>query len=131
MSVDEDKRLQIMSDKEAEFNAANEAIKHRYEEESKKEGSDIKALAEAQTKELEELGTDYQELKDQLDSLVKLQLISETDYRALPDELRELIKVGMGGSALKELLVGIDLNELIAELSKEAEEAKGQRKKKS
>ncbi len=130
MSVDEDKRLQIMSDKEAEFNAANEAIKHRYEEESKKEGSDIKALAEAQTKELEELGTDYQELKDQLDSLVKLQLISETDYRALPDELRELIKVGMGGSALKELLVGIDLNELIAELSKEAEEAKGQRKKK-
>ena len=36
----------------------------------------------------------------------------------------------MGGAALKELLDEIDLKELIAELTEEAEEAKGQRKKK-
>ena len=36
----------------------------------------------------------------------------------------------MGGSALKELLEEIDLDKLIEDLTKEAEEAKGQRKKK-
>ncbi len=36
----------------------------------------------------------------------------------------------MGGAALKDLLDEIDLEDLIAELTEEAEEAKGQRKKK-
>jgi DNA-directed RNA polymerase subunit beta' len=98
-NVDEDKRAQLAQDKEAEFNAAQEAIKLRFEEEAKKEDSNVKALAEMQTKELEELNANYEELKTQLDSLVKLQLISETDYRNLPDELRELVQVGMGGTA--------------------------------
>lgn len=129
-SVDDEKRQQLIQDKEAEFNAAQEAIKHRFEEEAKKDDANVKALAEMQTKELEELSADYEELKNQLDSLVKLQLISESDYRALPDDLRELITVGMGGAALKELLDEIDLDALISTLTEEAEEAKGQRKKK-
>ncbi|HEX8350449.1 MAG TPA: DNA-directed RNA polymerase subunit beta', partial [Hymenobacter sp.] len=54
----------------------------------------------------------------------------ETDYRNLPDDLQDLIQVGMGGAALKELLEMIDLKELIGILNTEAEEAKGQRKKK-
>ncbi len=48
----------------------------------------------------------------------------------MPDELQNLVKVGMGGSALKELLEMVDLGKLITELSKEADEASGQRKKK-
>ena len=36
----------------------------------------------------------------------------------------------MGGAALKDLLLEVNLEDLIAELNKEAEEAKGQRKKK-
>ncbi len=57
-------------------------------------------------------------------------MLSETDYRNLPDNLRELISVGMGGEALQDLLKEIDLKELIASLTAEAEDAKGQRKKK-
>jgi DNA-directed RNA polymerase subunit beta' len=129
-SVDTDKRDQYRADKEAEFKAANEAIKLRFENEAKAENADVKALAEAQTKELEELAKDFDVLKAQFDSLVKLNLMSETDYRNLPDELRKLLTVGMGGAALKELLDEIDLHELIAKLTAEAEEAKGQRKKK-
>ena len=129
-SVDTPKRDQYRADKEAEFKAATEAIKHRYETEAKTEGADVKALAEAQTKELEELTKDFDTLKAQLDTLVKLNLMNETDYRALPDELRKMITVGMGGMALKELLDDIDLHQLIADLTHEAEEAKGQRKKK-
>lgn len=129
-SVDVEKRNQILADKEAEFAAAQEAIKARFEAEAKKEGSNIKALAEMQTKELEEVVAGFEEFKNQVSSLVKFQLISEADYRSLPDDLRSLVEVGMGGSALKDLLAEIDLDALIQSLSEEAEEAKGQRKKK-
>lgn len=134
-AVDTAKRDQMLADKEAEFAAAKEAIKLRYEAEAKKEESSeapisLKALAEMQTKELEEVNLSYEQLKEQLGSLEHLRLVNETDYRGLPDSLRELIKVGMGGQALRELLVQIDLASLIETLSTEAENAKGQRRKK-
>ncbi len=129
-SVDVAKRDQYRTDKEAEFKAAQEAIKFRYETEAKAEDANVKALAEMQTKEIEDVQKDFDLLKVQLDSLVKLGLMSETDYRNLPDDLRSLIKVGMGGASLKELLDEINLKELIETLTAEAEEAKGQRKKK-
>ncbi|MGZ6004988.1 MAG: DNA-directed RNA polymerase subunit beta' [Candidatus Saccharimonadales bacterium] len=128
--VDTKKRDQIRADKEAEFNAAKEAIRIRYEKEAADDKADVKALAEAQTKELEELTKEFEVTIDQLNSLEKINLINETDYRNLPDELQDIIKVGMGGNALKELLEEVDLADLIAGLDKEAEEAKGQRKKK-
>jgi DNA-directed RNA polymerase subunit beta' len=128
--VDTAKRDQMLADKEAEFAAAKEAIKLRYEKEAEKEDANVKALAEMQTKELEEVSAEFTVLKEQLTSLEKSHLISETDYRNLPDDLRDLVKVGMGGAALNDLLEEIDLKKLIESLSTEAEEAKGQRKKK-
>jgi DNA-directed RNA polymerase subunit beta' len=128
--VNTEKRDQIKADREAEFKAAEEAIKLRYEKEAEAEGADVRALSEAHNKELEELAAEADSFKEQIDSLEKLHLLSETDYRNLPEELQALIEVGMGGSALKELLEEVDLDELIAALTKEADEAKGQRKKK-
>jgi DNA-directed RNA polymerase subunit beta' len=128
--VDTEKRDKMLADKEAELAAAKEAIKLRFEAASKEENANIKALAEMQTKELEEVTKTYTEVKDQLTALEKLNLISENDYRNLSDDIREIVSVGMGGVAIKELLVEIDLGKLIADLTKEAEEVKGQRKKK-
>ena len=128
--VDVTKRDKYRADKEAEFAAAKEAIKIRYEKEAEKEDANLKALAEMQTKEMNEVDKEFEQLKNQLDSLEKLHLISEADYRALPDELRSLVEVGMGGQALKALLDEIELVDLIKELTAEADEAKGQRKKK-
>ena len=113
-TVDTEKRDQMLQDKEAEFAAANEAISHRYEEEAKAEGANIKALAELRAKEIEDLTKDFEILKDQLTSLAKLNIISETDYRELPSELKALITVGMGGATLRDLLLDIDLKALIA-----------------
>lgn len=129
-SVDTAKRDQMLADKEAEFEAAKQAITLRYEKEAEAEDADLKALAEKQTKELEELTQEFEELKNQLTSLEKLNLLSEVDYRHLPRDVRDLISVGMGGQALQELLEDINLEELITKLTTEAEEAKGQRKKK-
>jgi DNA-directed RNA polymerase subunit beta' len=129
-SVNVEKRDQMLADKEAEFEAAKEAIRLRYEHSAKEESADVKSLAAAQTKELEELQTDYDLAKSQLTSLEKLNLINETDFRNLPDEFADLASVGMGGGALKDMLDDVDLAQLIKELDTEVEEAKGQRKKK-
>ncbi len=128
--VDLKKRDQLRADKEAEFAAAREAIKLRYEKEAESPDANIKALAEMQTKETAEVDKDWETFKAQIDGLERLRLISETEYRGLPDDMRSLIEVGMGGASLKDLLDEIDLKELIAELTAEADDAKGQRKKK-
>jgi DNA-directed RNA polymerase subunit beta' len=130
ITVNTAKRDQLLADKEAEYSAAQEAIKMRFEGEAKAEDANVKALAEMQTKELEEVAKDFELLKSQLTGLAAHGLISETDYRNLPDNVRSLVKVGMGGTALRDLLEQIDLKQLIADLTLEAEEAKGQRKKK-
>jgi DNA-directed RNA polymerase subunit beta' len=129
-NVNTEERDKIKADRQAEFTAAETAINARYEDEAKKEGADVHALAEARTKELEELAREFESFNTQIDSLDKFRLMSETDFRNLPEELRALVSVGMGGAALKELLEEVDLLKLIDDLNKEAEEAKGQRKKK-
>lgn len=130
LKVDEATRDQYLADLEAETEAGRMAIKMRYEKMAEEDGADVKELAKQQSREVEELEEKYTTRKSQLDSLNKGALISETDYRNLPEEYDELIEVGMGASALKTLLDEIDLPQLIAELSEEAETAKGQRQKK-
>ena len=130
LKVDETKRDQLLADLEAETEAGRAAIKMRYEKEAEVESADVKALAEAQTKETDELEERYTAKKAQLESLQKGALIAETDFRNLPEEYEELAEVGMGGTALKALLDEIDLPQLIAQLTEEVEGAKGQREKK-
>lgn len=130
LGVDEEQREKFLSDLEAETEAGRVAIKIRYEKEAEAEGADVKALAEAQSREIEELNEQYNVKKAQLDSLVKGALINETEYRNLPEEYEEIVTVGMGGTALKALLDEIELPVLIKELTEEVEGAKGQREKK-
>ena len=130
LKADESTRDKHLADLEAETEAARMAIKMRYEKEAEPETADVKALAEAQTKEVEELNEGYTTKKAQLESLVRGSLMSEVDYRNLSDEYQDLIEVGMGGLALKALLDEINLSSLIAQLTEEALAAKGQREKK-
>ena len=122
-----------LEDLEATTDAARQAIAARYAEESKADGADVKALAEAQTKELEELEENYRKEKTTLTGFTKGAVISEIDYRNLEDEdkgYEDLITVEMGASGIEKLLKEIDLDQLIDKLHKEAEESKGQKQKK-
>ncbi len=130
LGVNEEQREKFLSDLEAETEAGRVAIKMRYEKEAEADGVDVKALAEAQSREIEDLNEQYNVKKAQLDSLVKASLMNETDYRNLPEEYEEIVTVGMGGTALKALLDEIELPALIKQLSEEVEGAKGQREKK-
>jgi DNA-directed RNA polymerase subunit beta' len=128
--VDTEKREKLLVDIEAEYEAAKAAIKHRSEKAAEVENVDLKTLAAQQTKELEEVSATYLQKKTQLEGLVKGRLISEIDFNSLPDDQRALVKVGMGGTALCEMLESIDLDKLIGELNVEAKITKGQRHKK-
>ena len=120
----------VLSDLTAQTDAARQAIKIRYEKESEVEGANVRALAEAQTKELEDLESDYIHRKNLLEGFHKGAVISEIDYRNLPEEYEDLIEVGMGATAIKKLLDEIDLDLLINTLKEESETAKGQKAKK-
>ena len=130
LDVNAETRDAYLADLGAETEAARAAIKIRFQREAEADGADVKALAEQQTREYEELEATYSQKKAQLESLQKCALLSDTDYRNLPEEYEELIKVGMGGDALKTLLDDIDLDTLIANLQEEVEGARGQREKK-
>ncbi|HMS31335.1 MAG TPA: DNA-directed RNA polymerase subunit beta' [Candidatus Saccharibacteria bacterium] len=129
-SVDVEKKEQFLKDAEAELEAAKAAIKKRFEDQATEENADVKALAEAQSKEIDEVTEDFLHKKQQLESLVKCGLISETDYRNLPDEYQDIAEAAMGGVAIQKLLDEIDLAKLIQDLAEEVEGTKGQRKKK-
>src|SRR3989344_9227166 len=101
----------LRASREAVFGAAEAAIKARYGAEAKKtptlakgkvrspnsskanvgKVADVRLLAEAQNKELEELAGQAEQFKSQVSAIGKLNLLSETDYRNLPDELRSFI----------------------------------------
>ena len=115
---------------ESQTIAARDAIKLRYEKESKADGADVKSLAEEQSNELKELEEDYQSRKSILESFKKGGVITEVEYRNLPEEYEDLITVEMGATAIKKMLDEIDLDKLIEDLRKEEIEAKGQKEKK-
>ena len=133
IDADEAEIQKRLEDLETQTDVARQAIAARYAEEAKAEGADTKALAEAQTKEIEELEANYQNEKSILTGFTKGAVISEIDYRNLEDEdkgYEDLITVEMGASGIEKLLKEIDLAQLIDQLHAEAEDSKGQKQKK-
>ncbi|MBR3263855.1 DNA-directed RNA polymerase subunit beta' [Candidatus Saccharibacteria bacterium] len=129
----DDQIVEKLNDLDAQTDAARQAIRLRYNEAAKDENADSKALAEAEAKELDELEEDYRTRKDILTGLKKGAVISEVDYRNLEiehEDYAELIEVQMGATAIKKMLDEIDVDQLIADLTEEAAEAKGQKEKK-
>ena len=56
------------------------------------------------------------------------QTLSEKEYRAYYEKYGDTFKVGMGAEAIKELLKQVDLDKEIKQITKELEDAQGQRK---
>jgi len=60
--------------------------------------------------------------------LEKKQILSDKEYRAYYEKYGDTFKVGMGGEAIKQLLSEIDLEKEINEITKELEDAQGQKR---
>ena len=61
-------------------------------------------------------------------TLVKKQTLSDKEYRVYYEKYGNTFKVGMGASAIKQLLSEVDINKELEELQKELENATGQRR---
>jgi DNA-directed RNA polymerase subunit beta' len=130
-SVDDDKRKKALADLEVEFNSRRNDLIKSYEQRAGEPDADVKALAEAQNHELEELDLSRANAKTELETLARLQLLPESRYRDLNLKYGEVFRAEIGAEAIRNLLVKIDMDELVNELTAEGEASQGQKRKKT
>ncbi|QQR52059.1 hypothetical protein IPG36_05770 [bacterium] len=130
-SVDEDKRAQSLADLETDFNARHTEVVKGYEVKATEADVDVKELAAAQTAELEELDTARANAKSELEGLSRLTLLPEAKYRDLNLKYGDVFRAEIGAEAIRNLLGEINMNDLVDELTTEAENSQGQKRKKT
>ncbi len=129
-SVNDVARKKALSDLEGEYGSRKGDITKNYEKLAKAKDADVKALAMAQSAELTDLEANRDNAKTELEALEPLTLLGEGRYRDLNLKYGEVFKAEIGAEAVRNLLTGIDVDQLVKDLSKEADESQGQRKKK-
>jgi DNA-directed RNA polymerase subunit beta' len=130
-SVDDDKRARALAELEAEFNSRRNEVIKTYEKRAGEPDADVKALAEAQNAELDELDNSRANAKAELESLARLTLLPEAKYRDLNLKYGEVFRAEIGAEAIRHLLSEIDMDKLVNELTEDAENSQGQKRKKT
>src|SRR6266404_4904115 len=130
-SVDNTKRQKALADLEGEFTARKGELIKSYEQRAGEPDADVKALAEAQNAELDELDASRANAKSELESLARLTLLPEAKYRDLNLKYGEVFRAEIGAEAIRNLLAEIDMKQLVDELTEEAENSQGQKRKKT
>ena len=120
-SVNDDKRKKALVDLETEFNSRRNELIKSYEQRAGEPEADVKALAEAQNKELDELDASRLNAKTELETLARLQLLPESRYRDLNMKYGEVFRAEIGAEAIRKLLAEIDMQQLVDDLTVEGE----------
>ncbi len=130
-SVDNDKRAAALAELETEFNNRRNELIKTYEQRAGEPEADVKALAEAQSAEIDELDTARANAKSELESLSRLTLLPEAKYRDLNLKYGDVFRAEIGAEAIRHLLEEINLDQLIDDLTAEADASQGQKRKKT
>src|SRR6266851_674903 len=72
-----------------------------------------------------------EQLRRDLEGLRKLDLLQESRFRDLSDAFGSVFRAGMGAEAVRELLAGLDLDALAADLRRQISSTASQRRKKA
>jgi len=128
--VNDAERKTALSELEADYKTRRETATKEYEQQAAAADADVKAIAEAQSRELSDLEVTYENAKTEIEGLARLTLLSESKYRDLNMKFGNVFKAEIGAEAVYNLLAEIDVDALVDQLSKEADEAAGQKKKK-
>ena len=72
-----------------------------------------------------------EQLRRDLEGLKKMDLLQENRYRDLSDAFGSVFRAGMGAEAVRELLAGLDLDALAADLRRQISSTVSQRRKKA
>jgi DNA-directed RNA polymerase subunit beta' len=113
---------------------AKTASKKQIDEEFKSRKAEIEATekdAEIREKQIDELEHYRSTARDELNQIGRLEIISESKYRDFSLKYGEVFTASIGAEALKTLLEGINLEELVTSLRTEVETAQGVKRKKS
>jgi DNA-directed RNA polymerase subunit beta' len=130
-SVDDERRKGALEELEAEYKSRREEITKDYEKRGAEPEAKVKELAAAQTRELNDVEASFMNAKQEMETLTRLQLLSEGKYRDLNLKYGDVFQAEIGAEAVRNLLAAIDVDALVDELTKEADESVGQKKKKT
>ncbi len=128
--VNDEQRQKALGELEVEFASRRNEIIKDYERRAGEPDADVRALAEAQNAELEELENSRSNAKTEIEGLTRLQLLPEGRYRDLNMKFGNVFRAEIGAEAIRNLLASIDLDALTIELAEEAENSSGQKRKK-
>ncbi|HVE80653.1 MAG TPA: DNA-directed RNA polymerase subunit beta' [Candidatus Dormibacteraeota bacterium] len=129
--VDDERRKQAISDLENEYKTRKADIEKSFKAKASAKDADKSQLAEARTGEMADLEASYSSAKTELDGLAKLQLLTEAKYRELNLKYGDVFRAEIGAEAIRNLLAEIDIEKLVKQLAKEAEQSVGQKRKKT
>lgn len=130
-SVDNEQRKNALAELEVDYKSRNEEIVKNHEKKAASADASVKEIAESQARELSDLEVSYQNAKTELEGLTRLSLLTESKYRDLNLKYGNVFHAEIGAEAVRNLLAEIDLDSLVEELTKEADESTGQKKKKT
>ena len=130
IDVDDERRKNALADLEVDYKSRHEEVIKTHEQKAAEADADVKAIAEAQSRELSDLEVTYENAKTELEGLAPLTLLTEAKYRDLNLKYGDVFKADIGAEAVRNLLAEIDLDKLVDELTQEAADAVGQKKKK-
>jgi len=129
--VDDNKRKNALAELEVEFTSRKKEITKNYEQRAGEPDADVKALAEAQSTELTELDTSRANAKAELEALARLTLLPEAKYRDLNLKYGDVFRAEIGAEAIRNLLAEINIDQLVEDLTAEADASQGQKRKKT
>jgi DNA-directed RNA polymerase subunit beta' len=129
--VNDEQRTQALADLENEFNSRRNDLIKAYEKRGGEPDADVKALAEQQSAELDELDTSRATAKAELEGLARLTLLPEGKYRDLNLKYGNVFRAEIGAEAIRGILASIDMEQLVADLTAEADASAGQKRKKT
>ncbi len=128
--VDDEQRQQALKDLEADYKSRRDEVEKDYQKQAAAKDANVKEVAAAQSRELSDLEVTYENAKTEIEGLARLTLLSESKYRDLNMKFGDVFKAEIGAEAVNNLLSEIDVDALVAELTKESEETSGQKQKK-
>lgn len=129
--VDDDRRKAAIADLEADYKSRMNDVAKDHEKKAAEKEANVKEVAASQTRELNDLEASYESAKSELEGLARLSLLSESKYRDLNLKYGDVFKADIGAEAIRNLLAEIDVDQLVEDLKKEAEDSVGQKKKKT
>ncbi|MDP3046185.1 MAG: DNA-directed RNA polymerase subunit beta' [Chloroflexota bacterium] len=134
-----DKLRQVVAEKIDEIERQNHQEVARVEESSEAERMHLRAVADQEVSELKSrLQAESEALRqtgstnrEEIESLEKLQLLSENRYRELHERCPKIFKAGMGAEAIYDIVSRIDLDAMVPQLRAETRSSSAQRRKKA